>query len=97
MAERNGDGMKEYQCTITAENGMHARPAGMLANSLRKFSSNIKVSTAEKQADGKRLLSLMSLGAVQGTVLTFHIVGTDENEALHEIENFCRKQLMGGE
>lgn len=86
--------MKEYQCTITAENGMHARPAGMLASRLSKYSSDVKVSVGNKQADGKRLIALMSLGAVKGTVLTFHIIGTDEEQVLNEIMEFCQERLM---
>ncbi|MGM9680206.1 MAG: HPr family phosphocarrier protein [Eubacteriales bacterium] len=86
--------MKEYQCTITAENGMHARPAGMLASRLGKYLSDVKVSVGNKQADGKRLIALMSLGAVKGTVLTFHIIGTDEEQVLNEIKDFCQERLM---
>ncbi len=68
-----------------------------MASSLRQFSSDIEVSVGQKKADGKRLLSLMSLGAVRGTVLTFHIDGADEDEALQKVENLCREHLMGGE
>lgn len=88
--------MQEYRFIITAENGMHARPAGLIANSLRRFSSDIEVSTSEKKADGKRLLSLMSLGAARGTELTFRIDGADELEACGEIEKLCREHLSGG-
>ncbi len=82
--------MKEFDYTITDKNGLHARPAGMLATIARGFDSEIKVSTNEKEADGKRLLSLMSLGAKQGMTLHFQISGGDEEAAYKAIYDHCQ-------
>lgn len=87
--------MKEYSHKIEAENGLHARPAGALASIAKKFSSQIKVKTQSKEADAKRLLSLMSLGASHGTELNFLIEGEDENEAYEALKDFCENTLGG--
>ena len=59
--------MKEFTYSIEDKNGMHARPAGALANCAKRYTSSVKVFANGKEADAKRLLSLMSLGAVCGT------------------------------
>ena len=73
--------MREFRYVDEDNNGLHARPAGMLASVCKGFDSEIKVLADGKEADGKRLLSLMSLGAKCGTELHFKINGTDEEEA----------------
>ncbi len=81
--------MKEYKYTVLAENGLHARPAGALATCARAFKSKIIIDALGKEADAKRLLSVMSLGATHGTPLVFKIEGEDEQEAYEAIVKFC--------
>ena len=88
--------MKEFTYVIQDKNGMHARPAGKLATFAKRFSSQVKVSCGEKEADGKRLLALMSLGATHGAMLKFTITGEDENEALPALEAICKDSWGNG-
>lgn len=88
--------MKEFTYTIVDKDGMHARPAGRLATTAKQFASSISVKANGKTADGKRLVSLMMLGAVLGTTLTFSISGEDEDRAALELERFCRTQWNPG-
>ena len=88
--------MKEFTYIIQDKNGMHARPAGKLATFAKQFSSQIKVRAGEKEADGKRLLALMSLGATHGAELKFTITGEDENEALSALQAFCKDSWGNG-
>lgn len=84
--------MKEFTYTIVDKDGMHARPAGRLVAVAKQFASDVSVKANGKTADGKRLISLMMLGAVLGTTLTFTISGEDEERAILELEQFCRTQ-----
>lgn len=84
--------MKEFTYTIVDKDGMHARPAGRLAACAKQFASSIGVKANGKTADAKRLISLMMLGAVCGTTLTFSVTGEDEERAAMELEQFCRTQ-----
>ena len=84
--------MKEFSFVVVDKDGMHARPAGRLAMCAKQFASNISVRANGKTADGKRLISLLMLGAVRGTTLTFSIQGEDEERAAAELEQFCRTQ-----
>ena len=88
--------MKEFTYIIQDKNGMHARPAGRLATFSKQFSSQIKVECNGKEADGKRLLALMSLGATQGASLRFAISGEDEQKTAEALETMCR-ELLGSD
>ena len=85
--------MREFRYVVEDKNGLHARPAGMLAAVCKTFESEIKVDALGKEADGKRLLSLMSLGAKCGTELHFKINGSDEVLA----EKTIKEHLKTGE
>ena len=87
--------MKEFTYTIEDPNGMHARPAGMLATFAKRFSAEISVRANGRVADAKRLLSLMSLGATCGTCLTVSVSGEDEEDAARALEDFCRTKMKG--
>ena len=85
--------MKEFEIVIKDKNGLHARPAGQLSNICKSFESEIAVRLGEKASNGKRILSLMALGAKCGDTLVFQINGSDEEavekaikEHFHDIE-----------
>ncbi len=87
--------MKQFQCPVRDANGMHARPAGALANLSKRFSSEVRIACGEKTADAKRLLSIMSLGARHGDVLKFEISGADEDAATAAIQEFLEAVPAG--
>ncbi len=84
--------MKTFSYTVEDPNGIHARPAGKLATFAKQFTSEIRVLLSGKEADAKRLLSLMRLGATHGALLTFEIRGEDEDAAATALESFCSTQ-----
>ena len=88
--ERSITDMKQFTYTVTDPNGVHARPAGKLATFAKQFASDIKITCGEKEADAKRLISIMSLGATQNTTLTFTVIGDDETDASNALAQFCR-------
>lgn len=88
--------MKQFTYAIEDPNGLHARPAGALASFLKKFVSDVHVRAGEREADGKRLLSLMSLGATHGTELVFAIEGADEDAVVVELERFFKQTASKG-
>ena len=56
--------MKKINYTVTAEAGIHARPAGLLVKKAASFKSNIKILHEQRgsEADLKRLMAVMALG-----------------------------------
>lgn len=89
--------MQSFNHTIGCTGGLHARPAGAIVNAAKQFSSDVlirKVSAeGVKEADAKRLISLMSLGARKGETLTFYINGPDENDAAEHLREVCRESV----
>ncbi len=85
--------MKEIKYIITDDAGIHARPAGLLVKEAEKFKSEIMIAKGEKNADAKRLFSVMSLGVKKGDEVTVTINGEDEAKAISAIESFMKKTL----
>lgn len=88
--------MEQFTFIIKDKNGMHARPAGALATCAKKFKSDIRIYKDEKEANAKRLLSLMGLGAVCNSTLIIKIEGEDEIQALNEIKKVLNENLSEG-
>lgn len=89
--------MKQLTYRIEDTNGMHARPAGLLATFSKRFDSEIRVRANGKEADAKRLLSLMSLGASHGTLLEITVTGEDEQSAADALSEFLNNQMYKSE
>ena len=70
---------------VTNRAGLHARTAARLVSTTATFDSSIEVGNGEKMVDAKSILSIMLLAASQGSELTLHIDGPDEEEALKAI------------
>ena len=83
--------MQQFDYIVTQESGVHARPAGMLVNVAKKYSSVVKVMTAEKSAEITTMISVMGLGLKQGDKLTVTVDGADEAEAITALKEFFEK------
>ena len=51
--------MKEFHYVIKDKLGIHARPAGLLVKEAMKFQAAIVIKKDEKEADAKRIFSVM--------------------------------------
>ena len=73
--------------TVTVSNpqGLHARPAHLLVQLATRFKSNILIGKDSEQVDCKSILSLLTLGAGQGTELSITAQGSDAVEAVESI------------
>ncbi len=85
--------MKTFNYTITDEQGIHARPAGVLAKQAASYASTVMIQTGDKSVDAKRLLALMSLGIKCGQEITVTVEGDDEDVAATEMEAFFKENL----
>jgi phosphocarrier protein len=65
--------------------GLHARAAAMFVRLSNKFSSDIKLIKDGYEVNGKSILGILSLAAIQGTELNIVARGKDAGEALSEI------------
>jgi phosphocarrier protein HPr len=67
---------------IVNTEGLHARPADMLARTAIKFQSRIEVLCRSERVDAKSTLNLLVLGATQGTELIIEADGDDAEAAV---------------
>jgi len=82
--------MKQFKYTVRDENGIHARPAGLLVREAQKFTSHIQVICADKTADLKRLFSVMGIGVKKGDQIIVTVSGEDEAIAARALEKFIK-------
>ena len=85
--------MKTITYTIKDELGIHARPAGALVKEASKYKSTIVLSKKDKNADLKKIFSLMGLNVKYNDTITVTASGEDENEAINAIEDFLKNNL----
>lgn len=76
---------------IVNSEGLHARPADMLARAAIKYQSKIEVVCRNERVDAKSTLNLLILGATQGTEITLVAEGDDAEEAIEALA-----QLIAG-
>ena len=85
--------MKTVTHVIADPLGLHARPAGLLVKLAVGFESAIVVTTSTGNADAKRIMALMRLGAQKGTLLTVTCSGPDEEAAAEAIRRLLTDHL----
>lgn len=85
--------MKSFQYTITAEEGLHARPAGLLTKCAQGLASDVDLSVGEKHANAKRLFAVMGLAVKKGDTVTVTVTGGSEEKDAGTMEAFCKENL----
>jgi phosphocarrier protein HPr len=73
------------QVVVGARQGLHARPADMLAREARKWQSRIELVAGSQRADGKSILEVLTLAAEAGTHVVIEATGPDADEAIDAI------------
>ncbi len=61
--------------------GLHARASGKLIEVTTGFRSTIQIGRGDQLVDAKNIMSLLMLGAGQGTTLRLVVDGADEQAA----------------
>ena len=70
--------MIEKTATIRNEQGIHCRPSAKIVTEAMRHTCEIKVISAEGDADLRSLLSLVSLGLQAGTTVRIRVTGANE-------------------
>lgn len=85
--------MQEKTFTITADTGVHARPATLLVNKAGQFESEVEVSYKDKSVNLKSIMGVMSLGIPKGAEIKVTVNGSDEAEAIEAVEEVMKEHL----
>ena len=85
--------MKEFTYVIKADEGLHARPAGILLKKCAAYKSKITIFKGEKSAEATRLMKVMSLGAKKGDEVLVRVEGEDEDSVFEEVKAFFEAEF----
>jgi phosphocarrier protein HPr len=74
----------EFIRTVVVNNpqGLHARPADLLVRCANQFNAEILITKDSQPVDCKSILSILTLGATQGTELQVTARGQDAESAM---------------
>ena len=78
--------MQEITLVIQNKVGLHARPAALFVQTAKKFKSKVLAIKDKREANAKSILSILTLGASQGAVVTVRAEGEDEAEAVEALK-----------
>ena len=76
------DDQVSAETTILNKYGFHVRPSTQFMQKAREFQSDITVEVENLRADGKSIMQLMALGAMQGAGVKITAKGSDAKEAV---------------
>ncbi|PRO64935.1 phosphocarrier protein HPr [Alkalicoccus urumqiensis] len=85
--------MAEQTYKITAETGIHARPATQLVNKAGQYESEVTLEYNGKSVNLKSIMGVMSLGVGQGSEVTIKAEGPDEEEAISALDEVMKQGL----
>ncbi|MDE6274279.1 MAG: HPr family phosphocarrier protein [Clostridiales bacterium] len=85
--------MKKFDYVITDKEGIHARPAGLLVQEVKKYPCTVTLENKGKSVDAKRLIAVMSLAAKCGETLTVICNGDGEDQAAEALQAFLASTL----
>ncbi|MEH6905315.1 phosphocarrier protein HPr [Neobacillus drentensis] len=87
--------MVEKTFTVTAETGIHARPATLLVQSANKYDADVNLEYNSKIVNLKSIMGVMSLGIPQGSQIKIIASGADADIAVAEIEETLKNEGLG--
>ena len=85
--------MAKFTYVVQDNEGIHARPAGLLVKEAKNFTSKITIKKGEKEVDATRVMAVMALGVKQGETVTVNVDGADEDAAVAAMKTFFEKEL----
>lgn len=78
---------------VLNEEGLHARPAGVLVKTASSFEAEIELSVDGDTANAKSIMSVMGLGLTKDTEVVLTATGSDAEQALKEISHLFQHKF----
>jgi len=75
--------------------GFHVRPSTQFMQKAREYESEITVEVDNLRADGKSIMQLMALGAMQDSVVRISAKGPDAQEAVRSLVALIQSRFGG--
>jgi len=84
----------ERKVKLLNPEGLHVRVAVKLVEEARKFRSEISLTKDRVTVKAKDIMSVLTLGAAQHTVLALRAEGEDAQEAIQELALLFERQFQ---
>jgi phosphocarrier protein len=82
--------MIEEKITITNRAGIHARPAAMLVQAAKDFTSSLYIEKDGDRINAKSIMGILTLGASYGTELNIVAEGEDSEDEKKALETIIK-------
>ena len=81
--------------TVKIENaeGLHMRPAGVVAKEMGKFACDVTIVFGDKRINAKSLINIISACIKTGAEITFECDGEDEEAAMAKVEELASQNF----
>lgn len=87
--------MIQKNYTITSDEGLHARPASRLVQTVTPFSAEVKLEFKDKQVNMKSIMGVMSLGISKGKEIKIIAEGQDEERLMAAVDELIVGEGLG--
>ena len=85
--------MKEKSVKVENRLGIHARPAALLVQVASKYECEVFFENNGIEVNGKSIMGVMMLAAVEGSDIIIRVDGDDEDIALDAIEDLFKRKF----
>ena len=90
-----GETVESPPIVITADTGLHARPAATLAAAARKFTADVRLVKDGREANVRSVVSIMALEVMGGDSVTLVARGVDAAQAVEALTRTLTTDLAG--
>ena len=80
--------MKQKSVMIKLDHGLEARPVAMLVQVASRHNSTVYLEAEGKKVNAKSIMGMMSFGLDNGEMVNVIADGSDEEEAIFNIEEY---------
>lgn len=84
--------MLEKKITVQKKDGLDAGMIAVLVQHACKFESKIYLESDDKKVNAKSIMGMMNIGVRKDGEVTVYTEGSDEEDAMKEIENYLLQE-----
>lgn len=97
MGQEGAEAGRTRRVVVVANQlGLHARPAGVLAQEAQKFSCAISLVHDDQEVDAKSILDILTLALSPGSKVELAADGDDAGPALDRLEELFKSRFGEG-
>lgn len=84
--------MAEKLVEVKIKPGLQARQAALFVQEANRFASDVFLEKESRKVNAKSIMGIMSLAIAEGTHITLHAEGADEDQAIITLGKFIENE-----